>query len=175
MQDLSRVDDESYLQMSESISKNILLLLPKIISEHCLSELKLGVYSPIQKEPLWFNELDANAYKYLIVHMHDQVKLSFHPVDLEAVKKGETSLILSESDRKEEDTPEVILVPGLAFTKDFERLGRGRGYFDQYLSTFKGVKIGLCFESQVIEDVFAEAHDIKMDYLITEKEIYCKK
>lgn len=64
-------------------------------------------------------------------------------------------------------SPAVILVPGLAFDVQGNRLGRGKGYYDRFLSDNASlVKIGICYDFQLISDVPTEPHDIKMDYVI---------
>lgn len=68
------------------------------------------------------------------------------------------------------DTP--IIVPGLAFTKDGQRLGRGLGVFDRFLAGHAGTRIGLAFGCQVAEALTTEAHDIPMDIVITESGVY---
>ena len=69
-----------------------------------------------------------------------------------------------------------VLVPGLGFNKKGRRLGRGRGFYDKALADYPGPKIGICFDCQVLEqDLPEEAHDIRVDILVTEKEIIqCK-
>ena len=58
----------------------------------------------------------------------------------------------------------VGIIPGVAFSKDGHRLGRGKGYYDRLLSRLPAFyKIGLCFDFQVIEDIPHDAHDICMD------------
>jgi 5-formyltetrahydrofolate cyclo-ligase len=64
------------------------------------------------------------------------------------------------------------LVPGIAFGRGGERLGRGGGFFDRYLANYSGVKIGLCFEIQLEDDLPMQEHDCWMDYVITERDIY---
>ncbi len=63
----------------------------------------------------------------------------------------------------------AVLVPGLGFSAFGERLGRGKGFYDQYLSNFKGLKIGICFDCQWTDDHLpVDSWDIKMDIIITE-------
>ena len=50
------------------------------------------------------------------------------------------------------------------------RVGHGKGYFDRLLTGTSGVKIGLAYEFQVVEVVPAAAHDVRLDYIITEKQ-----
>lgn len=69
------------------------------------------------------------------------------------------------------NTIDMVLVPGVAFDKDGYRLGYGAGYYDRFLQEYKGIKVGLCFELQRVDDVYRDEHDISMDYLITERGI----
>ena len=68
------------------------------------------------------------------------------------------------------ETPDLILVPGLAFSKDGHRLGRGGGFFDRLLTgrAKEAFKLGICFSFQVLETVPTVAHDIVMDAVITD-------
>ncbi len=65
-----------------------------------------------------------------------------------------------------ETRPEVVLVPGLAFTRTGKRLGRGKGFYDRYLADYPGIKIGLAFPEQLLEDIPTEAHDVPMDLVV---------
>ncbi|MEI8312774.1 MAG: 5-formyltetrahydrofolate cyclo-ligase [Verrucomicrobiota bacterium] len=62
---------------------------------------------------------------------------------------------------------ELILVPGLAFDLRGGRLGRGRGYYDRFLSTARGLRVGVCFEDQIVDEVPLEHHDLRMDFVVT--------
>jgi 5-formyltetrahydrofolate cyclo-ligase len=63
---------------------------------------------------------------------------------------------------------DLILVPGLAFTADGSRLGRGAGFYDRFLSAIPAttVKIGVCFEFQRVSEIPQESHDVKMDAVV---------
>lgn len=63
---------------------------------------------------------------------------------------------------------DAFICPGLAFDPRGGRLGRGRGYYDRILADARedALKIGVCFEFQLVEDTFAEPHDIHMDHVI---------
>ena len=65
----------------------------------------------------------------------------------------------------------LCLVPALAFDLKLNRMGFGKGYYDKLLSDFCGVKIGLCYDFQITDTVFPEAHDVPMNIIITEKRI----
>ena len=63
---------------------------------------------------------------------------------------------------------DLIVVPGVAFDRNGNRLGRGRGYYDRFLCQHLDVKrIGICFDFQLIDEVPAESFDIRMDEVIS--------
>ena len=62
-----------------------------------------------------------------------------------------------------------IIVPGIVFDQFGYRIGYGGGYYDRYLSTFKGETISLAFELQVVDKVPTEVYDLPVDIILTEK------
>ncbi len=64
-----------------------------------------------------------------------------------------------------------ILVPGVAFDEEGHRMGRGRGFYDRFLSKFNGKKIGVCFDIQIFPEVPRDPHDIRMDVIITDERV----
>lgn len=66
----------------------------------------------------------------------------------------------------------IILIPGLAFDPQGGRLGRGRGYYDRFLSHYTGLKIGLAFSEQILPRLPTDPHDVPMDLIITEQGIH---
>lgn len=70
------------------------------------------------------------------------------------------------------DRFDITLTPGLGFTEDGDRLGYGRGYYDQWFrENHAGVKIALAYECQVCEDIPSNERDVKVDIILTEKRI----
>lgn len=62
-----------------------------------------------------------------------------------------------------------IAVPGVAFDRNGNRLGRGKGYYDRLLPRIPAAyKAGICFPYQLVEEVPAEPFDIRMDEIITQ-------
>lgn len=69
---------------------------------------------------------------------------------------------------------EWIVVPGVAFDRRMNRLGRGKGYYDRLLRQTAARKIGICYGLQLVDEIPAEPHDIQMDLIITENDIIYK-
>ena len=66
------------------------------------------------------------------------------------------------------DDFDLIIVPGVAFDRNGNRLGRGKGYYDRFLCHHMDVKrIGICFDFQLVDEVPSEPFDIRMDEVIT--------
>ena len=73
-----------------------------------------------------------------------------------------------------QDCPEVplkqldfIVVPGVAFSLDGRRLGRGRGFYDRLLASVRGIKCGVAFDEQIVDAIPADGQDIRLDYILT--------
>ena len=63
----------------------------------------------------------------------------------------------------------IILVPALAFTRQGKRLGRGGGYYDRFLYQYPELhKIGICYDSMLMQNLPCELHDCYVDVIITE-------
>jgi 5-formyltetrahydrofolate cyclo-ligase len=65
---------------------------------------------------------------------------------------------------------DLVIVPGVAFSRCGDRLGRGGGYYDQFLGRLAPSipRVAVAFEKQVFRSVPKEAHDIPMHSVITE-------
>ncbi len=65
----------------------------------------------------------------------------------------------------------LILVPALAFEHSGARLGRGKGFYDKFLSALKGspvISCGVCFNFQILDSVPTETNDFAVDYILSE-------
>ena len=67
---------------------------------------------------------------------------------------------------------DLMIIQGICFDKNKNRIGYGKGYYDKYLSNTNIKKIGLCYEEQITKEIKSDKTDISLDYLITEIKIY---
>ena len=77
-------------------------------------------------------------------------------------------VIRNESEKVE---PDVVLVPGVAFCENLNRIGYGSGYFDRFLKESDAFKIGICYDMQVVPSIKAQPYDVRMDMIVTERRI----
>lgn len=64
----------------------------------------------------------------------------------------------------------LIIMPGIAFDPDFNRIGYGGGFYDKYLANHPDTsfdKIALTYDFQILEHLETEPHDYKVDGIIT--------
>ena len=66
--------------------------------------------------------------------------------------------------------PDLAVIPLIAFDQDKRRLGRGKGYYDRFLSGYDGVSIALAFSEQECDRVPTEEFDLSPQVVITDKE-----
>ena len=69
------------------------------------------------------------------------------------------------------DNPSVVIVPLVACDKNLNRIGMGKGYYDRYLSGKSAIKIGICYDFQVVDKIIPNQTDIPLDIIVTEKQI----
>ncbi len=69
------------------------------------------------------------------------------------------------------DNIDLVVVPGVAFDRKGNRLGRGGGYYDRLLEGFSGASSAVAFDFQVLPAIPLEQHDKPVDVLVTETEI----
>lgn len=64
----------------------------------------------------------------------------------------------------------VVVVPGVAFDQRGGRLGYGGGFYDRFLAAAVGVtRIGICFETQIVDELPMLEHDQGVDIVVTEE------
>lgn len=67
---------------------------------------------------------------------------------------------------------DLVIMPGLAFDKEKNRLGYGGGYYDKFLNENQIYKLAICYDFQVISFVPTNKYDIPVDLILTNKRVY---
>lgn len=157
-------------------------------------ELSRPVFEKIEKEELFkeakvvllYYSMDDEVYTHDFVEKHYKTKTILLPcvdgddlilrqyLGIESMKAGEQFGILEPVGKEFNDLEKIdlMIIPGVAFDKEKNRLGRGRGFYDRLLKTVNATKIGVCFDFQIVEQVPTEDFDVKMDVVISTTNIY---
>ena len=74
----------------------------------------------------------------------------------------------------EPEEMDLVIVPGVGFSREGGRMGNGQGYYDRLLARVRPdcPLIGLCYECQLFDDLVVGPHDVFMDKVVTEQAVY---
>ena len=107
---------------------------------------------------------DAYAHKHLALPVTQaEGTLTFHPVHtLSSLVRGRYNILEpAQTQIAEPDARTLIIVPAMAYTPNHERLGRGKGYYDRYLSQHRqSSTIGVCRTHQLLDHLPSASWDI---------------
>ncbi len=73
------------------------------------------------------------------------------------------------------DELDLIIVPGVGYDEQGNRIGHGKGYYDNLLKNSIALTIGLAFEFQIIKKIPIEKHDVTINKILTEERIIVSK
>ena len=174
------------LRIRNSLSENEIVGNSNIISNRVIStkeyknSASIGIYYPIGSEVNTFEIIrhtlatekaislpriiDSNRIVFFKI-----IENSFEDIKMTKGKYGILENSMSDSIMEEMD---LLIVPGIAFDLQGNRIGHGKGYYDRFLSQRKAnYIIGLAFENQIINKIPKTEYDIPVNVLFTEKRI----
>lgn len=73
------------------------------------------------------------------------------------------------------DDVELVIVPGVAYDRACNRVGRGKGFYDRLLADSRAAKIGVAYDFQVVDEIDVEPHDVGVDMVITDRGVYVRR
>ena len=139
-------------------------------------------YHPLPDEPdIWplILQLHRQGKTILLPHILSDTQMTFLPYTGEdQLKEGPYHIMQPSSPLSPTRTGEAgtdscscFLIPGMAFTADGKRLGRGKGYYDRYLaharlSPHTTHLIGICYPYQIINHIPTDKYDIPMNEVL---------
>ena len=177
---------KNILYKRNSLSEYEIINHSKIISAKFIStkEYKnsksIGAYYPTGSEVKTFDIIKHSIERKKEVRLPrviDSTKIKFFKImedSFEKIKfiKGKYGIFENSTSNINMEKMDLLIIPGLVFDLQGNRLGYGKGYYDRFLSLRK-VKyiIALAYETQVVNEIPNNEHDIPVDVIITEKRI----
>ena len=118
--------------------------------------------------------IDKTKTFYVTRTWDAEAELSIHELDEEELEPHSYGYLQpsATAPKVAPETIDLVLVPGLAFSKRGERLGYGGGYYDRLLPELStALWLGVAADRLVVPNLPSEAHDVKLNYLATESGI----
>ena len=154
----------------EALKKNIVSIIDnRVNSDGCMVATYYSIGSEIHPPH------KINGYKLALPVIRNKTSLEFYEWDEgNPVVKRDFDIPIPDTRGLEPVLPQIILLPLLICDQYGNRIGYGAGHYDRYIASldYKPLLIGVCFEEQVSNEALpAEAHDIRLDLIITPKRI----
>ena len=162
----------------EIINNSKIISIRVIATKEYQSSKSIGAYYPIGSEVKTFEIIKHsidNKKDIGLPRVIDSTNIEFFKIiedSFEKIKftKGKYGIFENTMSNTRIDQMDLLIIPGIAFDLQGNRLGYGKGYYDRLLSSRKAKYIiGLAYESQVINEIPNNDHDIPVNIIITEK------
>ena len=161
-----RPDFQPLETRSQTVLKNVQTLEPFRTAK------TIGAYMPLPDEvdvTPFFQRLEKQFYIPVFDPALGSYRMAKYTPELKPGKFGIPEP--EEPAWADADEIDLILVPGIAFDRTGNRLGRGGGFYDRLLPLYSAVRIALCFDFQTLDTIPSEPHDCRMNILVTETEV----
>lgn len=159
---------EEIAQMSSLLVDN-LWRMPEVVK----AELLMGYLSFGREISLdgFIEQAQAVDKRICVPIIYDAQRSIIKPTlldDIKAVQTAELGIrIPQERHYVEAAAIDIVLVPGVAFSRSGQRLGMGKGYYDRFLPNTKALRVGICAEYNLLDTLPTDEYDALMDYLVT--------
>lgn len=169
-------DKDKHFHENNLINKHVAEFILSLFSKKKLytldNELIVGLYFPLNGEPDLLSIISMYKCCFSMPKIQDnEMNFVEYTINSSLEKLGKGGLVQPAGSDKL--VPDIIFIPALAYDLNGYRLGFGSGHYDKYFGENKSaqdpIKIGVCFQDNLCEYLPSQPHDIKMDYIITDK------
>jgi 5-formyltetrahydrofolate cyclo-ligase len=144
-------------------------LLQKLINEISIKSPNcIGLFSPLPNE-ISLNSIFTKKTMFSYPKICGNILKFYEVKNLRELSPSQPYGIYEPSSEAKLVVPDIIIVPGLAFTIDGTRLGRGKGYYDNYLRQNSCFTVSLAFSWQLLEKIPINSFDVPINLILTTK------
>ncbi len=171
LDEMNLITPQLRAQMSKKIFENLLSLDEY---KKCWA---LMTYVSFDNEPdtICIIKDALSKAKTVCIPYVDWNNLSMYPVQIFSEDDIDFSTRIPQPFSETRVDPEeidLIIVPGIAFDLKCNRIGRGKGFYDRFLSgSHRAIKIGLAYDFQILDSIPVSTNDVKMDIIVSETRI----
>lgn len=157
---------EQALRQSEAVVERLLQILAQ-----CKPQV-VALFAPLRDE-VQIGSLMQRIKCRVVVPRVEGDEMEFYDLASGALAEGAFGIMEPQCGELVEPRKiDVMVVPGVAFTPSGDRLGRGKGFYDRYLSRegFRAYCVGVCYPHQMVDELPVEPHDRRMDEVVSGNE-----
>lgn len=112
----------------------------------------------------------SKGKKIYVPKIENKIMKVINITSLDNLKPGVFGILEPHSGDELEGDCDLILMPGVAFTKSGDRLGYGAGYYDKYLSKYNksAIRMAIAYSVQIVDVLPTDSYDKKVHYILTE-------
>lgn len=158
---------KSLLKKRDSLSDISLTIINQIIDSKLLDDKKnVAIYYPLKGEV----DVLALVDKYPNINFcfpKTLDEISFYKEnDLTRFEKKKFNVMEPITNNFiSRDEIELFIIPCVGITKDRQRIGYGKGYYDRYLAGYNGIRVGVCYKELSDLDFKCDSYDVTLDYV----------
>ncbi len=168
----SEMSEEEKAEKDEKICRNLLATNAFIRSEQVL----LYASKPLEVGTNGIFESACNLGKQVLFpRCEEKGKMVYHYVtDLSQLHLSSFNLMepVASATVFRSTNADICIVPALAFDTEGYRMGYGGGFYDRFLPTFRGTRIGICYADNIEKKLPRGRFDVRVDILITDEGLY---
>lgn len=159
------------IPFQEKQQKSTMLALALLVHPLVREARVVALFSPLPDEPQIGELIEQLAQERCVVLPRvEGDAMRFYQFSVDNLTKGAYGIMEPAGDIPfAPEEIDVMIVPGVAFTADGVRMGRGKGYYDKYMSQplFKARKIAVCYSEQILPSLPCEPHDVVVDEVVS--------
>ncbi len=160
----------SALDEGEKAQKSTMLALALVVHPRVREAGCVALFSPLPDEVQVGDvvEVLSRERRVVLPRVEGDV-MRFYPFSPAVMRKGSYGILEPlEGEPVAPEAIDVMVVPGVAFTSCGCRMGRGKGFYDKYMSqpAFTAYKIGVCYAEQLLDALPCDEHDVKVDEVV---------
>ena len=155
-------------QAADDVFEQLEQLAAFIMSEHIL------MYHSLPDELSTHSFLDNwHGSKHFYLPRVNGVNLDILPYEQTSLQLGAFHIEEPQGDETVSiDDIEMVVVPAMAYDRQGNRVGRGKGYYDRLLADSKAIKIGVAYDCQLVDEIDTDSFDQPVDIVITQSRTY---
>ena len=161
---IAKLSEEEKREISERLCRHIAKM------EAIESSRTVALFISLHDEPQTTVLLEKLHDKQVVVPRIEGDEMEFYDIS-EGLEKGAFGIMEPTATTPIKPSKiDVMIVPGVVFTREGARCGRGKGFYDKYLSRkgFRAHTIGICYPCQIVENLPTEPHDKILDEVVCE-------